>query len=299
MTRPLPAKPHIDHIRKEAKRLLRAHSEADPGCCQVLRHLHHLKDKTDRQILATPTRLTEVQFALAMEYGFESWNRLVSHVNQVESIDPNLQDHMTSRPDELRRAILDMTGAHDIRWTPGIKDGRVRWNGMEFMRSGGKMLNEWDRLWADQPDPPTWDAMCRIRPGSSSWTRLYVWATSSVHAIVGSARAVDGSQLERLHVAIDDAKHALRADPTADWLSGYFPYAKRLAVLGFLIANKSCGHLLFVHFYARSAVGDQAHSTRPEWDRELSQVRSNIETTDNKVLTNRFHTLFLPIVAAK
>lgn len=42
MTRQLPATPSSEHLRKEAKSVLKAHQRGDPVCCEVLRNLHHL-----------------------------------------------------------------------------------------------------------------------------------------------------------------------------------------------------------------------------------------------------------------
>jgi hypothetical protein len=46
----------------------------------VLRHLHQFRGKPDELILAAPLKLSAVQFALAMEYGFTSWPRLMAAV---------------------------------------------------------------------------------------------------------------------------------------------------------------------------------------------------------------------------
>ncbi len=80
MTRTLPDTPSLEHLKKEAKALLRNHRQGDPAACAVLRQLHQFLDKSDAYILATPVKLTEMQFALALEYGFKSWQVLKQHV---------------------------------------------------------------------------------------------------------------------------------------------------------------------------------------------------------------------------
>lgn len=83
MTTPLPARPNIDHLRKQAKQLLKAHNAGDPSACSTLRRLHRFTNATDDEILAAPFTLKEVQFALAMEYGFKDWDALKHHVESL------------------------------------------------------------------------------------------------------------------------------------------------------------------------------------------------------------------------
>ena len=80
MTRSLPPHPTLEHLRKEAKVLLKAHREGDSGVCNVLRPLRRFAKATDREILSADVALNETQFALAMDYGFESWAALKLHV---------------------------------------------------------------------------------------------------------------------------------------------------------------------------------------------------------------------------
>ena len=80
MTKSLPPKPSVKFLKLEAKSVLKAHKNADSSCCEILRHLHQFKGKSDAEILNTQTSLQEVQFALAMDYGFKSWGDLKKYV---------------------------------------------------------------------------------------------------------------------------------------------------------------------------------------------------------------------------
>ncbi len=73
MTTPLPSAPNLQHLRDEAKSLLKAHRAGDISCCKVLRNLKELRDKSDGEILAGKRSLAGVQHALALEYGFATW----------------------------------------------------------------------------------------------------------------------------------------------------------------------------------------------------------------------------------
>ena len=57
MSRDLPARPNLEHLRKQAKELLVSLQQQNPEC-----------------------RLADAQHQIAREYGFESWTRLKVHV---------------------------------------------------------------------------------------------------------------------------------------------------------------------------------------------------------------------------
>lgn len=80
MVRFLPPEPNLDHLRNEAKALHKAHRRRDPEVCAVLRHVRRFRNASDEDILSADVPLTEVQFALAVEYGFRSWPELRSVV---------------------------------------------------------------------------------------------------------------------------------------------------------------------------------------------------------------------------
>jgi hypothetical protein len=62
--------------RTRPRPLHRAHQSKDAAVCATLRRLHRFENATDEQILAADLPLTEVQFALAMDYGFAGWAEL-------------------------------------------------------------------------------------------------------------------------------------------------------------------------------------------------------------------------------
>ena len=76
----LPPKPSLEQLRKQAKDLLKSHRAGDPSCYPVLRRLNRFADATDAGILQADLALKEAQFALAMDYGFASWDAIKKHV---------------------------------------------------------------------------------------------------------------------------------------------------------------------------------------------------------------------------
>ncbi|MFI5370292.1 MAG: ankyrin repeat domain-containing protein [Candidatus Eisenbacteria bacterium] len=76
MTRRLPARPNLEHLKKQAKRLLRALEDPSPVTRERYRALF------SRPVPEHP-RLADAHHALAREYGFASWTMLRSHVESV------------------------------------------------------------------------------------------------------------------------------------------------------------------------------------------------------------------------
>ncbi|MBN2310458.1 MAG: hypothetical protein JXR94_15905, partial [Candidatus Hydrogenedentes bacterium] len=111
MTCTLPPKPNARQLRNEARDLLKAHQRLDASCCDVLRTLRQFTAKPDRDILAADLRLSQVQFALAMAYGFSTWKDLLAYV--VHKTENNLEDSYLSSDDPIRQSGF---GGGPERW---------------------------------------------------------------------------------------------------------------------------------------------------------------------------------------
>jgi len=76
MPRDLPAHANLEHLRKQAKRLLRDIRQGKPAAVEQLRGLAPV---------AAPGRLklADTQHAVAREYGFDSWPKMKEHVESL------------------------------------------------------------------------------------------------------------------------------------------------------------------------------------------------------------------------
>jgi hypothetical protein len=83
MTTNLPLRPDLGHLKRQAKNLLKAQQRGDADACPILRQLHRFGHASDAHILTSEVKLNEVQFALALDYGFSSWNALKEHVERL------------------------------------------------------------------------------------------------------------------------------------------------------------------------------------------------------------------------
>lgn len=77
MSRQLPPRPNIDHLKKQAKDLLHAHQNGETAALQRIRdQLPALAGSTPEQIASASFALHDAQSVIAREYGFQSWNEL-------------------------------------------------------------------------------------------------------------------------------------------------------------------------------------------------------------------------------
>jgi ankyrin repeat protein len=76
MTRRLPDRPDLDHLKKQAKHLLRGLEARNPQA------LERYRATLSRPAPDDPG-LADAQHALAVEYGFESWPKLKAHVESI------------------------------------------------------------------------------------------------------------------------------------------------------------------------------------------------------------------------
>lgn len=79
MSRPLPARPDVEHLKNQAKELLRAMRAGDPDAIRRFQPF-------ETELKSREPRLTDAQLIIAREYGFASWLKLTQH---VESLDPD------------------------------------------------------------------------------------------------------------------------------------------------------------------------------------------------------------------
>jgi ankyrin repeat protein len=95
---------NLEHLRKQAKDLLRAYRQAEPAAFQRLRAaLPTARGRSDKELTALALRLHDMQSCIAREYGCASWNDLSDAV-------------------DLRRAsaqALDVQRMQWLRWVYG------------------------------------------------------------------------------------------------------------------------------------------------------------------------------------
>ena len=140
--RRLPSNPNLDHLKYQAKDLLRDRTAQSPEASQRIREFHpHFRRATDAEILDATFPLSDAQLTIAREYGFPSWARLKRHIEK-----PTLSDRLDLPYQErienatFRRAVElldagDLAGlsAH-LHEHPNLVHERVVFEGGNYFR---------------------------------------------------------------------------------------------------------------------------------------------------------------------
>ena len=112
--RPLPSNPNLEHLKYQAKDLLKDHAARDPRAAQRLREFHpRFGPATDAEIFASPLKLSDAQLAIARESGFSSWERLKRRVEKPKTTDRLDLPHHERIEDVAFRRAVDLIDAGD------------------------------------------------------------------------------------------------------------------------------------------------------------------------------------------
>ena len=88
MDKNLPARPNLDHLRRQAKSLLSALASGDSDAVStILQHLPAANGMSPDQIRKARFRLADAQSAIARKTGFGSWPQLARHVQQLRVLE--------------------------------------------------------------------------------------------------------------------------------------------------------------------------------------------------------------------
>jgi Ankyrin repeats (3 copies)/Ankyrin repeat len=115
----LPPKPSLDHLKNQAKDLLKGHAHGDPGVIHRLKEFHpRFLNATDPEIAAASLKLSDALLAIARERGFPSWARLKAHIAKPTRANQlDLPHHERIEDPSFRRAVdlIDLGDATGLR----------------------------------------------------------------------------------------------------------------------------------------------------------------------------------------
>jgi hypothetical protein len=143
--RRLPSNPNLDHLKYQAKDLLKGHAARNLAVAQRIREFHpHFRDANDDEIFTADFKLGGAQLAIAREHGFASWARLKAHVEGTPlSNQANLPHHERIEDAVFRCAVNlldagDTAGLRDhLKQHPHLIGQRVVFEGENYFRSPG------------------------------------------------------------------------------------------------------------------------------------------------------------------
>jgi ankyrin repeat protein len=93
MSKQLPSRPNLEHLREQAKDLLKAYRSGDPEATSLFPNDQHVA-------------LHDAQFLIAREYGFKSWPALVEHVESIRA-----QEGIT---EDVVKTFVDRAASDDL-----------------------------------------------------------------------------------------------------------------------------------------------------------------------------------------
>src|SRR5262249_32000272 len=88
VTKKLPARPHLDHLRRQAKVLLAELNEGNAAAAKTfIEHLPEAHGMTAAAVRKAGFRLADAQSAIARQSGFASWPALSRHAQQLRALE--------------------------------------------------------------------------------------------------------------------------------------------------------------------------------------------------------------------
>jgi hypothetical protein len=141
--RRLPSNPNLDHLKYQAKDLLKAKAAHDSAAAQLIREFHpEYTRAADAEIFNAPLKLSDAQLTIAREAGFSSWTRLKRHIEKPTLADRlDLPHHERIEDPTFRRAV-DLLDAGDVaglrahlKAHPKLTHQRVLFEGGNYFRN--------------------------------------------------------------------------------------------------------------------------------------------------------------------
>jgi hypothetical protein len=141
--RQLPSHPNLDHLKQQAKDLMKARAARTLAAAQLIREFHpQFRSATDEAIFAAEFKLSDAQLTVAREHGFLSWTRLKRRIEKPVPADRlDLPHHERITDSVFRRAVElidtgDETGlrAH-LKQHPDLARKRVVFEGMNYFHN--------------------------------------------------------------------------------------------------------------------------------------------------------------------
>ena len=113
--RRLPSNPNLNHLKHQAKDLLRERTAQTPGVAQRIREFHsRFRRATDAEILDAHFSLSDAQLTIAREYGFPSWARLKRHIEKPTLCDRLDLPHQQRIENTTFRRAVELLDAGDV-----------------------------------------------------------------------------------------------------------------------------------------------------------------------------------------
>jgi hypothetical protein len=141
--RRLPSNPNLDHLRYQARDLLKGHTARSPEIAQLIREFHpRFTCALDAAIFNATLSLSDAQLTIAREHGFPSWARLKRHIEKPTLSDRLHLPHHERIEDATFRRAVDLLDAGDtaglralLKLHPKLVHQHILFEGGNYFRS--------------------------------------------------------------------------------------------------------------------------------------------------------------------
>ncbi len=141
--RVLPSNPNLEHLKYQAKDLLKGLAARNASVAQRIREFHPRFAKlSDAEIFEAPFHLSDAQLAIAREYGFASWAGLKRRIEGPNMRDQVSLPHHERIEDDVFRHGVGLIDAGDVEGLrahliehPRLARQRVEFEGGNYFRN--------------------------------------------------------------------------------------------------------------------------------------------------------------------
>ena len=199
---------------------------------------------------------------------------------------------------ELHRQIEQSVGGRMMDWIDfGFHSGKqdAEWKGVDFLPDYLSAKREWNNFWPQTGNVQNWDAVGWIDMESHA-ELLLVEAKGNVEELNSICGAQEHGGLPLIRSSLDATKAAMGIASESNWLSPYYQYCNRLAVLHFLTIHNIPCRLLFIYFGGDVTPGRNCPKDGSEWYGPLEAMYKHIGLHGTSEYESRTHRLFLPVI---
>ncbi len=162
-----------------------------------------------------------------------------------------LVEYHPSVLDDALRKVGALASDHHIHWlSPLREDEWAEYRDIQWLEKIGQahLSNVLKKFWPSRG--PQWDALAKDNSG-----RIFLFEAKAHNKEMVSTCLANGASKQTINNSLNHAKVQLGANAGADWLSGYYQYANRLAHLCMLWEHGVDAWMVFLYFFGDTEMG--------------------------------------------
>jgi hypothetical protein len=153
--------------------------------------------------------------------------------------------------DAISKEVLRVVNGKKVVWKPApasVSEGQSgRWRGLEYIRKGSKVRQEWEARWPSSVAMPEWDLVGRVQVGQSGcWEWVLVKIFQDPDELMAGIPPQQAETMDRIEWILEEAKRTSRAPSEANWISAGFDVATLIAIRAYLSSRGACGRMVFL-----------------------------------------------------